>query len=89
MTNPPAEAFGGYQGQTALLSLGLPVGRADEGYWGGTAIPEAGLTAATARPSQKDCQQGLLPDGPPETTKLHTLRDDREACRTRTCEGHC
>jgi diadenosine tetraphosphate (Ap4A) HIT family hydrolase len=86
---PRGGVRGGYQAQTALLSGGLPFGRADEGDWGGTATPEARLAAATARPSQKESQQGLLPGGPPKTTKLHTLGGDREACRTRTCEGHC
>jgi diadenosine tetraphosphate (Ap4A) HIT family hydrolase len=62
--SPRGGVRGGYQAQTALLSGGLPFGRAES-------------------------QQGLLPGGPPETTKLHTLRGDREACRTRTCEGHC
>jgi hypothetical protein len=90
MTSAPAEAFGGViQAQPARLSGGLPFGRADEGDWGGTATPEARLAAATARPSQKESQQGLLPGGPPKTTQLHTLRGDREACRTRTCEGQC
>ena len=62
--SPRGGVRGGYQAQTALLSGGLPFGRAES-------------------------QQGLLPGGPPKTTKLHTLRGDREACRTRTCEGHC
>ena len=68
--SPRGGVRGGYQAQTALLSGGLPFGRADEGDCGGTAAPEAGLAAATARPSQKESQQGLLPGGPPKTTKL-------------------
>jgi diadenosine tetraphosphate (Ap4A) HIT family hydrolase len=87
--SPRRGVRGGVQGQTARLSLGLPVGRADEGDWGGTPTPATGLAAAASRPRQKGSQQGRLPDGPPQTTKLHTLRVDREACRTRTCEGHC
>ena len=86
--SPRGGVRGGYQAQTARLSGGLTFARADEGDWGGTATPEARLAAATARPSQKESQQGLLPGGPPKTTQLHTLRGDREACRTRTCEGH-
>jgi len=67
MTSPPAEAFGGgYHAQTARLSGGLTFGRADEGDWGGIATPEARLAAATARSSQKESQQGLLPGGPPK-----------------------
>ena len=59
--SPRGGVRGGYQAQTALLSGGLTFGRADEGDWGGTATPEARLAAATARPSQKESQQGLLP----------------------------
>jgi hypothetical protein len=33
-------------------------------------------------------RQGSQPDGPSETTTLRTFRVDREACRSRTCEGH-
>jgi hypothetical protein len=67
MTIPPAKTFAGYQGQTAVLSRGLPVGRADEGDWGGTTTPGAELAAAATRPSLKGSQQGRWPNGPPKT----------------------
>jgi diadenosine tetraphosphate (Ap4A) HIT family hydrolase len=66
--SPRGGVRGGYQAQTALLSGGLPFGRADEGDWVGTAKPGAGLAAAATRPRQKGSQQGRWPDGPPNQT---------------------
>ena len=54
----------GYLRQTALLSHGLSIGRADEGGdWGGTATSSAGLAAVDGGTSQKGTQQGRQSGG--------------------------
>jgi hypothetical protein len=44
----------------------MPIGPADEGDWGSTPTPGAGLAAAAALFRQRGSRQGRLPDRPPK-----------------------